>query len=104
MDFTAIKYQGQGSFMVEKGAIGKLLFLLKTIGIFTHSKCQWSFFGLGLPLLPYFVYAKGSSKNVQYFLFLYSFINNIWAVAWDFQQFDTLKSVDSDEPVQPPLA
>ena len=34
MDFAAIKYSGQGSFMVEKGMIGKLLFLLKTIGIY----------------------------------------------------------------------
>ena len=33
MDFTAIKYLGQGSFTVKKGAIDKLLFLLKTIGI-----------------------------------------------------------------------
>ena len=24
-----------------------------------------------------------------------------WAVTWDFQQFDILTSVDSDEPVQP---
>ena len=29
--------------------------------------------------------------------------NKIWAVAWDFQQFDILTSVDSDEPVQPPF-
>ena len=29
--------------------------------------------------------------------------NNNWARAWDFQQFDILISVDSDEPVQPPL-
>ena len=34
MDFTAIKYSGQGSFMVKKGAIDKLSFLLKTIGIY----------------------------------------------------------------------
>ena len=34
MDFTAIKGTGQGSFMVKKGAINKLLFLLKTIGIY----------------------------------------------------------------------
>ena len=34
MDFTAIKYSGQGSFMVKEGAIDKLLFLLKTIGIY----------------------------------------------------------------------
>ena len=27
----------------------------------------------------------------------------IWAAAWDFQQFDILTSVDSDEPVQPPV-
>ena len=33
MDFTAIKYSGQGSFTVKKGTIGKILFLLKTIGI-----------------------------------------------------------------------
>ena len=26
-----------------------------------------------------------------------------WAAAWDFQQFDILTSVDSDEPVQPPF-
>ena len=31
MDFTAIKYSGQGSFKVKKGTIDKLLFLLKTI-------------------------------------------------------------------------
>ena len=34
MDFTAIKYSGQGSFKVNKGTIDKLLFLLKTIGIY----------------------------------------------------------------------
>ena len=34
MDFTAIKYSGQGSFEVKKGKIDKLLFLLKTIGIY----------------------------------------------------------------------
>ena len=34
MDFTAIKNSGQGSFTVKKGTIVKLLFLLKTIGIF----------------------------------------------------------------------
>ena len=34
MDFTAIKYLGQGSFTVKKGTIDKLLFLLKTIGIY----------------------------------------------------------------------
>ena len=33
-DFTAIKYSGQGSFKVKKGTIDKLLFLLKTIGIY----------------------------------------------------------------------
>ena len=33
-DFTAIKYSGQGSFKVKKWTIDKLLFLLKTIGIF----------------------------------------------------------------------
>ena len=33
MDFTAIKYTGQGSFMAKKEAINKLLSLLKTIGI-----------------------------------------------------------------------
>ena len=33
-DFTAIKYSGQGSFRVKKGTIDKLLFLLKTIGIY----------------------------------------------------------------------
>ena len=33
MDYTAIKYLGQGSFKVKKGTIYKLLFLLKTIGI-----------------------------------------------------------------------
>ena len=27
----------------------------------------------------------------------------IWASAWDFQQFDILTSVDSDEPLQPPF-
>ena len=34
MDFTAIKYSGQGSFNVKKGPIDKLLFLLKTMGIY----------------------------------------------------------------------
>ena len=34
MDFTAIKYSGHGSFKVKKGTIDKLLFLLKTIGIY----------------------------------------------------------------------
>ena len=34
MDFTAIKYSGQGCFKVKKGTIDKLLFLLKTIGIY----------------------------------------------------------------------
>ena len=34
MDFTAIKYSGQGSFKVKKGTIDNLLFLLKTIGIY----------------------------------------------------------------------
>ena len=42
MDFTATKYSGQGSFTVKKEKIGKLLFLLKTIGIYSresrHSK------------------------------------------------------------------
>ena len=33
-DLTAIKYSGQGSFKVKKGTIDKLLFLLKTIGIY----------------------------------------------------------------------
>ena len=33
-DFTAIKYSGQGSFKVKKGTIDRLLFLLKTIGIY----------------------------------------------------------------------
>ena len=34
MDFTAIKYSVQGSFNLKKGTIDKLLFLLKTIGIY----------------------------------------------------------------------
>ena len=34
MDFTVIKYSGQGSSKVKKGTIDKLLFLLKTIGIY----------------------------------------------------------------------
>ena len=34
MDFTAIKYSGQGSFTAKKKTIDKLLFLLKTIGIY----------------------------------------------------------------------
>ena len=34
MGFTAIKYSGQGSFKIKKGTIDKLLFLLKTIGIY----------------------------------------------------------------------
>ena len=29
--------------------------------------------------------------------------NNNWAAAWDFQQFDFLTSVESEEPVQPPF-
>ena len=34
MDFTAIKYSGQGSFTVKKGTIDKLLFLQKIRGIY----------------------------------------------------------------------
>ena len=34
MEFTAVKYSGQDSFTVKKGTIDKLLFLLKTIGIY----------------------------------------------------------------------
>ena len=34
MDFTAIKYSGQGIFEVKNGTIDKLLFLLKNIGIY----------------------------------------------------------------------
>ena len=34
MDFTAIKYSGQGSFTMKKGTVDKLSFLLKTIGIY----------------------------------------------------------------------
>ena len=34
MDFTAIKNSDQGSFKVKEGTIDKLLFLLKTIGIY----------------------------------------------------------------------
>ena len=34
MDFIAIKYLGQGNFKVKIGTIDKLLFLLKTIGIY----------------------------------------------------------------------
>ena len=33
-DFIATKYSGQGSLTVKKGTIDKLLFLLKTIGIY----------------------------------------------------------------------
>ena len=33
-DFTAIKYSGQDSINVNKKTIDKLLFLLKTIGIY----------------------------------------------------------------------
>ena len=33
-DFTAINYSGQGSFKVKKRTIDKLLFSLKTIGIY----------------------------------------------------------------------
>ena len=48
-DFTAIKYSGQGSFKVKKGTNDKLLFLLKTIGIYpyqvsmglSHLKSPW---------------------------------------------------------------
>ena len=36
MDFTAIKYSGKGSFRVKEGTIDKLLFLPKTIGIYTQ--------------------------------------------------------------------
>ena len=42
MDFTATKYSGQGRLTVNKETIDKLLFLLKTIGIYP-SNCQWSF-------------------------------------------------------------
>ena len=34
MDFTAIKYSGQGSFTVKKETNDRLLFLMKTIGIY----------------------------------------------------------------------
>ena len=34
MDFTVIKDSDQGSFMVKKETIDKLLFLLKTIGFY----------------------------------------------------------------------
>ena len=34
MDFTAIKYSGQGSFTVKKGTLDKLLILVKTKGIY----------------------------------------------------------------------
>ena len=34
MDFRAIKYSGQFNFEVKNGTIDKLLFLLKTIGIY----------------------------------------------------------------------
>ena len=34
MNFTAIKYSGQGSFTVKEATIDKLLILLKTIGIY----------------------------------------------------------------------
>ena len=34
MDLSVTKYLGQGSFKVKKGTIDKLLFLLKTIGIY----------------------------------------------------------------------
>ena len=45
MDFTAIKYLGQGSFTVKKGTIDILLFLLKTIGIYPKqvSMILWYF-------------------------------------------------------------
>ena len=36
MDFIALKYSDQGSFKVKKGQIDKLLFLLKTIGIYQY--------------------------------------------------------------------
>ena len=38
MDFTVIKYSGQGSFKVKKGTIDKLLFFTKD-----HRHCQLSF-------------------------------------------------------------
>ena len=39
-----------------------------------------------------------SLKKSYQFLWIFN-----WASAWDFQQFDILTSVDSDEPLQPPV-
>ena len=44
-----------------------------------------------------------SSITSQWELLVVSILRKFWATAWDFQQFDILTSVDSDEPLQPPV-
>ena len=48
-----------------------------------------------------FWWSRSSWRTRSVFIFL--LLQYIWAVAWDFQQFDILTSVDSEEPVQPPF-
>ena len=43
------------------------------------------------------------SKNVFYLNRIIAQCFMKWAGAWDFQQFDILTSVDSEEPLQPPF-
>ena len=54
--------------------------------------------------MVYYIY---STKKEMSHAFLHAFQQKntlfIWAVAWDFQQFDILTSVDSDEPLKPPF-
>ena len=45
-------------------------------------------------------YCMPDQVTIIIMCFIYLFL--IWATAWDFQQFDILTSVDSDEPVQLP--
>ena len=45
----------------------------------------------------------GETIMCNYFEFGPVVQHDNWASAWDFQQFDILTCVDSDEPVQPPF-
>ena len=70
-DFTAIKNSGQGSFTVKKGTIDKLLFLLKTIGIYPLQVSM---------ILWYQIYAKVKSfylmiKYANYQIIIFMNIN-----------------------------
>ena len=57
------------------------------------------------PILTAFELARelrAVAKVEKYYKVTNAFITP-WAAAWDFQQFDILTSVDSDEPLQPPV-